>query len=505
MLINDHQRVASSTAATVLRSFMRLSLVVGLLTSAWLRLPSAYAVDEESMQSPLYTEYNTFIRSQNFLELLAAGSQPVSAKVSFYKIDGTFQKAVRVDLEPQQQVDLDVNTLVGVNDTYGVVKVEFGGASDLRRLQGRMAVYRVNDTDSDFSFAYVLPLRTPLTGRSAATSNTFDAQGRGFVVPNWLSVTNLDDAAQEFTHTRYAQDGSVVDSTTITLNPFERRDIAAGDFSTEGVYLNEIVPTDSTVEYLSSIVRYGSNTLPGGIFRSYTFAMPVFAKNPSGDAQFMPISNQSGDCWTQTNWVEVVNTSSSTVNAELLFRDAAGLTFSTTTTTLAPRSQFHFNASMMLENKNSDVGVVRVSADTAESLIAQSVVYFHDCRRNLLQTAYNIQSNTPNDVPLIGSFNRFLAQENELRVYGVSGVNRTVELSLNSNTETISTSTFPLSNFAVELFQLNDEQFATTEDTYGTIALDANYDDSMMAYTLRLRKSGADTTKVNFAVPIEAR
>ncbi len=481
-----------------------LSFVVALLLSLLSQVEMASAGIDISGESPLYTEYNTYIKAQNFLELVSVGSAQVNAKVSIYKIDGTFQKAVRVYIDPLTQTDLDINTLVGKTNTYGLIKIEFNNSNPNARLQGRMSVYRLNDNDSSsYSFAYALPLRQPLTGTTFETSNSFDPQGRGYVVPNWVSVTNLAATTEQFTHNLYDQAGNLVTSTTFTLPPNARRDLSGGHESGEAVFINEIVPTDSSAEYLSSLIRYSSNTLPGGTFRGYTFAMPVFARAGTAAEQFLPISNRVGDCYTQTNWVEVANVSSSVSTVLLSFRDKNGLLFSTTSVPLQPLSQYHFNAGSLLANRGSDLGLVAVSADIANSIVAESVVYYHDCSANSLQTGYNIQGDTAPEVPLVGSFNRFLGMENELTIVGTTGVSRSINLLLRSGGDDIHESTRTVSNFSSLLLNLNDEEFSTSTDTIGVISLDSSRNQSFLAYNLRVRKSGTDGKVVDFVIPTD--
>lgn len=483
-----------------------LALILGsyLLCSGGSLIPAAMAEDDLEQTSPLYTEYNTFIGTANFLELLSTGSGTVSAKISIYMRDGTFQKAVRVDVPSKTEVDVDINTLVGLTNTYGVVKVEFNNGNGGARLQGRMSLYRVNSDGQTFSFAYSLPLRAPITNTSYTTGNTFDAQGRSFVVANWVSITNLDPASQTFTYKRYDQAGTLLTTQNVTLGSNERFDLSGGHESGENVFLNEIIPPTSTTPYLSAVVRYASNSTTG-LASSYAFAMPVFAKGGSDDELVLPMVNQSGTCFTQTNWIEVVNVANTSNTVDVSFRDKNGAVFSTTTLNLGPRSQFHLYASALLSGRGSDRGTVRLQGSASDSVIGESVVYYHDCRSNRLQTAYNVQADTPRSVPLSGSFNRFIGIENQLFVAGGLGVPRSVELTLRSGDSVVHDDTFSLSNFAATVLNLNDDSFGTTADTYGLIGLDAASGDQLFGYNLRLRRSGTNNAEVDFAMPIPLR
>lgn len=642
-----------------------LALILGSAALAALAVAapvrSATADDELTGVSPLYTEYNTFINAANFLELVSVGADPVSAKVSFFRIDGSLQKAIRVEIPAFSQVDLDVNTLVGTRDTYGVIKVEYNRANPDARLQGRMSIYRleeggstitgsrsrngnrrttdtnsttgidssanantgmqntnngfsntsmtnnsgfavsalnastintnsfgastdgvtstggvstgaagfgdnsnssgsfsntntgsgggfgaattnaetggiigttggataipgnnsgedfgdsggvldpnqpndgVNENMDDFSFAYSLPLRAPLTENSYVTSNTYDPQGRGFLVPNWLSITNVSETTERFTHYLYDQGGALRATEMVTLAPNERRDLDGSDATAEAVFLNEIVPERLGAQYLASVIRYASNAAPSQRMSSYLYAMPIFARPGAGETQFLPISNREESCWSQTNWVEVANVSNEESEVELNFRDAAGRRSGSTRHRLAPRSQFHFNASSVLEMRGADSGTVSVAMNRPNSMLVQSVVYFHDCDSNNLQTAYNIPGSQPASPPFNGSFNRFLGMQNELVTFGTAGLSQQIDLGLRESGNSIFDSQFDLPALGSERRDLNTRDFNTSPDTYGLIQLDSQSPYPFSAYNLRNRRRG---DVMDFVMPIPIR
>ena len=463
-----------------------------------------FSDDDLSRTSPLYSEYNTFIKATNVLELVSVGTSTANVKVSFYQIDGTFQKAVRVDIPALSQLDLDVNTLVGKTNTYGIMKVEFNNST--AKLQGRTSIYRLEDAGTDYSFAYALPLRTPLMGTNYLTSNTYDPQGRGFVVPNWVSLTNLAETSEIFTYNIYDQSGSLLRTEAITLAPQERRDVAGNIGSQEQVFLNEIIPPTSTTPYLASVIRYASNTKPGGNFSSYLYAMPIFASSGAGATQFMPISNQSGDCYKQSNWVEVLNVDTSTANFVLNFRKEDGTSVGSTNFALQAKEQFHFNADTLLDLKNGKHGMVSLEPVVGDKIVAQSVVYYHDCKSNVLQSAYNIAGKTPSSLsPFVSSFNRFLSMENELFILNASGTARTVGLTLRESGNTIHTSSFSIPFYGTTNKSLNASTFGTSADTYGIIQVTSSVSTPITGYNLRVRKTGTGNKTIDYSVPVELR
>lgn len=466
--------------------------------------PWAYSDDELSRTTPLYSEYNTYLKATNVLELVSTGTGEASVKVSFYQIDGTFQKAVRVYVPSLTQLDLDVNTLVGRADTYGLMKVEFNNAT--AKLQGQTSIYRLEDAEDDYSFAYALPLRAPLTGSTYLTSNTYDPQGRGFVVPNWVSITNVSESAEVFTYNIYDQGGALLSTESITLGAQERRDVSGSVGTGERVFLNEIVPSSVTTPYLANVIRYASNTKPGGKFSSYLYAMPVFASGGSDSMRFMPISNQSGDCWTQTNWVETLNVGTSSATFSLNFRKESGASVGSASYILQSKEQFHFDASTQLALKNGEFGMVSLEPETGAKIVSQSVVYYHDCKSNNLQSAYNVRGIAPSSIsPFVSSFNRFLGMENELFILNTSGSARTVELTLRESGNTIHNSSSSIPLYGTSNQSLNEDTFGTSPDTYGVIQVDTNTVTPVTGYNLRVRKTGTDNKIIDFTMPVELR
>lgn len=478
--------------------------IIFLISFVFVSSSLVFSDDDLAQTNPLYSDYNTYIKATNVLELVSVGNATANVKVSFYQIDGTFQKAVRVDVPSLSQLDLDVNTLVGKNNTYGIMKIEFNNST--AKLQGRTSIYRLEDSGSDYSFAYALPLRTPLTGTNYITSNTYDPQGRGFVVPNWVTLTNLAETTETYTYNTYDQSGSLLRTQAITLAPFQRIDVEGNVGTAEQVFLNEIVPPNSTVPYLANVIRYASNTKPGGNFSSYLYAMPIFASAGSGATQFMPISNQSADCYQQSNWVEVLNVDSSSANFVLNFRKEDGTSVGSTNFALQGKEQYHFNADTLLDLKAGKFGMVSLEPVVGNKIVAQSVVYYHDCKSNNLQAAYNVSGIDPSTLsPYVSSFNRFLSMENELFVLNASGASRTIGLTLRESGNTIHTSSASIPLFGTINKSLNATTFGTSPDTYGIIQVTNSVSSPLTGYNLRVRKTGTGGKTIDYAVPIPLR
>ena len=357
--------------------------------------PSDRGSFRQRLKSPIFTKYNTFLEQLNFLELIASGSKPVSVTVEVFRSDGAFVDAAKIALLPGQQFDLFVNDLVDARDTFGVAKISFPEGSGIA-LTGRMSTYRVNASWTGFGFAYARGLRSPLQGDTYATGNTIDPAGTGNLVPNWAEIVNVGEKSERFTYNLYNQVGTLVFSTVVNIPPGGERDLQAGHEIGEGVYLSEFIPHDGAARYLAAITRFSFTAGEEANFDSFDYAFPNIARAGSGNPLYASTTNVSGECWFQSNWVEVVNVGAKATVVELLQTDMNGIELRRESIPLSPKAQFHYNAVASLPD--SSVGMVTLSPRDANSLVAQSLVYYHDCSENNVQSAYA----TPARIPLTG-------------------------------------------------------------------------------------------------------
>ncbi len=447
------------------------------------------------LKSPAFTKYNTFLNQLDFLELIANGTKDLSVTVTVYDINGKILDSSVVQLQKSNQVDLDIHSIVGP-DTYGVIKIEWKEAPGAT-LGGRMSNYRLNPDQETYSFAFAKELRNPTRGRTYATGNAFDPMGLGFLVPNWAEIVNLDNKTRTFTYNLYDQEGKVITSTMVSVPAFGERDLQAGHENGEGAYLSEFIPHDGATKYFATVSRYSSNAPGGQIPDTYNFAFPLDARAGNGEKQFAPISNLVGGCWSQTNWFEVVNVREKPVTATLVFRDGAAGKIESTTASFEPMTQYHFNASALLEK--AERGSVEIKASDPGSIIAQSAVYFHDCAANLLQSAYASQARIPGQDVQAGTFNTFLGIKNILTLIGTTDEEIELTLEVRSLGELLSQQTHALNSFRALDFDVSNEAlFGTEPDTYGTIILRTEEPKQVLGENLRLREING---KVDFAMP----
>jgi len=264
----------------------------------------------------------------------------------------------------------------------------------------------------------------------------------------------------------------------------------AGHEYGEGVYVSEFIPQDGAAKYFASVTRYASNAPEGTVPTSYNFAFPLDSKTGNGDKQYMRITNKTGSCWLQTNWVEVMNVRDKAVTARVIFRDASGAMVGETPFNYAPRSQYHFNASALLP-KDID-GSVEVSSSDPGALITQSLVYFHDtCGSNSLQTAYASPGRIAGQDVQAGSFNTNIQMKNQLNIIGTTAQATPVNVEVRADGQLLSQIVNSLGSLSTNALDLNNASiFGTRQNQYGTITLRTpSMPKRIVAENLRVRES----------------
>jgi len=454
------------------------------------------------LTSPAFTKYNTYLEQWAFLELLSAGTATVTGSATAFRLDGSMIATRPFSILSGQQLDLDIHSLVAVRDTYGVVRIDFNDTTPGVSLLGRMSQYRPEDpTAKSYSFAFTRELRNPTLGKTSATANSFDPQGRGLLVPNWLEIINLASSAKRFTHRIFDQDGRLVREFVLSVPALGEVDVAAGHNFGEGVYLNEILPEDPIAPYLAAVSRYSSNSPAGERATNYNYAFALDAKVGTGERQVIPITHRTGGCWSQNNWVEVVNTRESSVSATIRFKDSDGLQIATSAVVLAPRSQYHFQASALLPLGVS--GYAEVTGDATSSLLTQSLVYFHDCSRNQVQSAYASPGRIAGGSRLMGSFNTFLEMSSQvnllvldqsisadIRTTTYDGVVREAQLNLNAG-----------HSVGIQLRQ--DSPFLIPQNSYGSIVIQTSQPQALAGEVLRIRETPDERIDYVMQTPLQ--
>ncbi|MCB0323106.1 MAG: fibronectin type III domain-containing protein [Bdellovibrionales bacterium] len=366
-----------------------------------------------SLQSPFYFVWNGFERQNNVTVLHnVCDEDTVSAQVTLLDASGNRRSTDAVQLAPHQEYDLLVNQLAGFEENqYGLVKVEYSPAGC---LDGYSGLYRFGEAN-DVEFALIKEFGNPIQGKAGyAVFNTMQPSLHPLeandVVYQWLQIANLDGEERSFTVTRYGMNGSVVNRQTVSVAAEGRLDIAAGHEDAERtVGLVEVVPTDPTAKYSGELFRYGTSS--SGV-TNYRFALADNLLEGQSDEQFVSISSGAG----AENWVEFINLADEAQEVEIAVHTNSGAAAHRGRVVLAPKAQWHFNASHWVPDGQS--GIVRATSLANQPLLAKSTVYFYAADGSIA-AAY-----TGAGVRTLGQlghtlYNTFLGQSNWLRVSNV--------------------------------------------------------------------------------------
>jgi len=104
----------------------------------------------------------------------------------------------------------------------------------------------------------------------------------------------------------------------------------------------------------------------------YSFAFPLLAKAGNGQTMVTPLTTTVG----AQNWLELVNVLNSESEVTIRFLQSSGAVASTVSTNIGANAQAHYNINDILGNEQ--VGYAEIVPDSANSLIAQSMVYIRD-------------------------------------------------------------------------------------------------------------------------------
>lgn len=453
------------------------------------------------LDSPVFTSYNTFSSPNIFLELNSVGTKPVTGSIIVYDIDGNVIATQAIHLNPFQEFDFSIHDLIDNSQTYGVIRVDFNDSTPGAILRGRLSQYRPNDAGDGFDFAYSKELRNPTRGDTFAIANTIDPQGGGNIVLNWAEIINTSDDPQTYTIESYDQDGNLIDNSyNFTLQPNARRDVAGGhQFDMQGAYTLRFIPRDGSATYVAGVTRYGTNVnelVPGF---QYNFSTHIEARSGTGDVHYITNTDIQGQCWSQVNWVEVLNTRSKSVDVTLVFRDLNGNEMTRFTETLGPLAQRHFNASPLLRSVSS--GFVEVQSGETDAILTQSSVYVYDCTGNIFQTAFSSQGRIPGRNEIVGSYNNYLEQSSFLRVINTNSVATNIDINLYDLFGADRSEVMEgLAGKFIRDYDLKDKSlFNTNPEEYGTIRIRSDQPQELVAETLRYRVK--EDGNIDFGIP----
>jgi plastocyanin len=461
--------------------------------------PGSY---REHTRSPGHLLWNSFLGMINIVALINRSDQTLPLTLTMYDLSGKVLHTQVFSLTPNGETDIIVNDLPNfVPDSFGVIELTFSDEFN-DRLDAQMFFYKP-DQDA-YQFAFGVPIQSPQYGDSAVAFNTFQPSTRAgdeqLAVLQWLSIVNLDRAtSQSFTIIRHNQNGAVLSSREIDVPAFGRVDIEGGHVNPgpSSVGMHRILPSDKTRPYIAQLLRYGGNTPITSPASAYHFAFPLRAKSGNGEPQTLPIT-QSTD---SDNWVELINSSDSSVSVELESFAADGSTRGTSSLELPAYAQQHIYAGDFLEL--NEHGYIRVTPNKSNSLIGQSMFYVREVASGAIDAMYGIPLQEPFGTNSSSSYNLFLGMANWLRLSNTSNQPLDVTLSVFSPEGTPNSRSLSMDANSTLQFGLHEEQFGTRPDTFGVLRVESSRAKVLSSDLLRIRRNSQ--SRIDIAAPIPVR
>jgi hypothetical protein len=154
---------------------------------------------------------------------------------------------------------------------------------------------------------------------------------------------------------------------------------------------------------------------------------------------------------------------------------------------LAPKSTLHYPLTAAL--KKGDRGTVALQSSVPGALIAQSVVYYIDCKTKQSQTAYSSELRAPGEATQLGSVNTNLRMKNLLTVINTTaervGVNAGIVLNGGARRTTAPLNATSLS---ASVTALSDQPFSLAPNSLGVTAVTVDRGASVVSELLRMRE-----------------
>ena len=460
------------------------------------------------LKSPVYALWNGFLGMTNILEMVNTGDSKLSAKIALFSIDGLDCKQIAVSIPAQGQQDIVLNTMQNfMINSYGLLRITYRGST----LDGRVAYYRpasssgVAKGNGFYDFVYGIPLSNPLYGNSAVSFNTYwpgtNPAEFSNLVANWVSIVNLSDSTTRFSVTRYSVNGAKLSSSSYQVQAKSRIDIEAGHINPgqNNVGSHVIKPSNATSPYLALITRYGHNAPPSGNTTGYEFAFPMVAKAGSGENLIAPLTTTVG----AQNWLEVINATDSVENVAVSFYSSDGVLEYKDSTSIKAHAQVHFNANSSLGDDKTGFAVIVPSS--ANSIIAQSMVYIRNPSSGFMLGMYGSQARESSLGNVVGSYNLYLGMYNWLKIINPSSSGIRVGLTVNLPNGTPTLRELPIGAWSSLDLGLHDNAtYGTTANSYGVVRVEVSGSEHIFSELIRI-KVDPTSQNIDFAMPTEVR
>ncbi|MCB0359614.1 MAG: hypothetical protein KDD44_08250, partial [Bdellovibrionales bacterium] len=327
-------------------------LLAGIAALLLIALPGS--VRAAQTVPPLTGVWNGYFNHFVVVECTSLAEEAVSYQLVLKSNGGGQIATLPFVLNPHSTVHLPLNGFP-TQDAYGTYTIEAAPGATNASIACHTAFYRFSAAGSPapVEYAFSIPAGLEQAGPTAGIFNSMDPEAEGAAVLNWLSIVNLDAVPFTGSVASFDQNGNAAPDSSypqITLAPGERLDLPLGHHVGQQIGLYTIQPSSITAPYSAFITRFRQDSAS-----TFSFAFPLTALGGSCSPEPV-LASTFGPA---TNWGEIANPTSETVNARIEVRNSSGTLLHQELRVLAPRSQYHLYLNQFLGADN--VGSLRVS------------------------------------------------------------------------------------------------------------------------------------------------
>ncbi len=434
-----------------------------------------------ALNTTICSEWNGFLSLANILEHVDLGTSALSVTSRLYDISGSLKGTAPFTIQPGGQFDLLVNNVQGHTvDSYGKICSAYNGSPG--DVDGRMVYYKKDPSggDSAFQFAFAIPFQNPIHGPQHVFFNTFQPSANSSdstnLAANWIQLTNNEPVVQTGSLLFYGQDGTLLNSRPITLEPHARKDFAAHDFGNSLVGMVKWSPADNTAGFTMRNVRYIYDNPIGT--PSFDSAFQLEALVGSGRELVVPV-----DTRTDVSVLEIGNVKDSVNVIQISIYNNEGVLKYTTNRGFAPFESLHLVVNKYLTGSG---GIATIRGNLAASTIATAMQYGRNSTGSI-EYLYGIQAQEALGTTLRGSYNTFLGQSCYLQLSNPTAVTQSAAVSMvrldGTTVLNAKSLTVPAHGFVDYNLCANDQA-----NTYGVATLDLGTTNTLVAQVVRVGK-----------------
>jgi len=425
------------------------------------------------------SEWNGFFFG-NMFNIAEFSNRSITSKsvtTSLYDQNGQARGANQnLTVGAESQIEVNAHDLSGwVEQTYGKVCADVANANP-GDVDGRMVHYLPRN--GSFDFAFSTSFSNGLPGAQFIPFNTFqpslNPEDLENIVVNWIQVTNNEETTQTGGLYFYGQDGSLLGSKGITLEPGAREDVSGHQFSRNLVGMVEWRPADRRAKFLTRNVRYLYDN--PSVVNTFDSAFQIEGVKGSGRPLSVVVDTRNA-----TSVLEIGNATTEPVQTSVKIFNQAGAIVDTINLSLGSRNSSHIVLDQMLP---SQLGRVEIEGSTPGSIVAVAMQYG---RTPTLGTEYlyGIHAKEALGSSLAGSYNTYIGQGCTMLLSNTSGerANASFRMIRASGGAVVEERTTSIPAFGVTEVNLCAQE---SQNNYGVVKVEVNRENAVIGQIIRI-------------------